>query len=187
MLFSAVIFVLGTYLLSTITAEIAHLLLTLFMVIAGFGLGFSFSILGMAPLHNLDMRLRGSANSALAFIRSLGMTVSITIFGVIQRNTFTSQLNDALGGSASAGAGQAPPGGVLADPRMLLSPEARVHIPAPVLDKLTSVLSTSIGTTFVWALVPAGLALVSVLCMSGERMIPDAGKTGEEAAPVTGH
>jgi EmrB/QacA subfamily drug resistance transporter len=199
MLFSAVIFVLGTYLLSTIAEDTARLLLSLYMLIAGFGLGFSFSILTMAPLHNLDARQRGAANSTLAFIRSLGMTVSITIYGVIQRNTFTSQLNDALSGSAStgteagigtgtgAGGGQALQGGAFADPRMLLSPEARAHMPQPVLEKLTGVLSSSIGYTFVWALVPAALALVAVLSMSGERMIPDDGQAGGEAAPATGH
>lgn len=184
MIFSAVVLVIGTYLLSTISADITRWLLTLFMIIAGFGLGFSFSILSMAPLHNLDARQRGTANSTLAFIRSLGMTVSITIYGVLQRNSFSHQLNDAFAG---AGAGQARQVDMFNVPRLLLSPETRMHTPKPVLEKITYVLSASIGQIFVWSLVPALLALVAVLFMSNEQMSPDEGKAGEEAAPATGN
>jgi EmrB/QacA subfamily drug resistance transporter len=184
MIFSAVVFVIGTYLLSTVSTDTTRLILTVFMIIAGFGLGFSFSILGMAPMHNLDARQRGTANSTLAFVRSLGMTVSITIYGVLQRNSFTNQLTDAFAGT---GAGQAPQGGMLKDPRALLSPEARMHIPKPVLEKITSVLSTSIAHTFMWSLLPAALALVAVLCMSNERLNPNEGKESKKEVPVAGH
>jgi EmrB/QacA subfamily drug resistance transporter len=179
MMVSAVVFVIGTYLLSTVSTDTTRLMLTLFIIVAGLAIGPSFSVLGMAPMHNLDARQRGTANSTLAFIRSLGMTVGITIYGVLQRNSFTKELKDAFAGT---GAGQAPQGDMLKDPRALLSPEARLHIPKPVLEKISGVLSTSIAHTFMWSLVPAALALVAVLCMSNERLNPSEAKESKKVA-----
>jgi hypothetical protein len=123
------------------------------MIITGLGIGASFSVLGNAVIHHFENAQRGAANATFAFIRSLGMTIGITIFGIIQRNIFTR-----LDGSMS-------------DPRELLSQAGRAKIPAPMLDKITAALSTSIAHTFVWAIVPAGLAFAFVLYMSKERLI----------------
>lgn len=163
MIVSGVIFVFGFYLLSTITADTTRLFLTLYMIVAGLGVGFSFSVLGMAAIHHFDIRQRGSANSTFSFIRSLGMTVGITIFGVIQRNLFNSDLKKAFAGQSYKG----PKG----DPHALLSPDARAHIPTAVLEKITHALSTSIAHTFMWGIVTAALALVSVLFMSNEKLV----------------
>jgi len=137
-------------------------MLNVFMALTGFGVGFSFSVLSMAAIHNFDMRQRGSATSTSTFMRSLGMTLGITIFGIIQRNSFTSSISDAFGGSEqSAGFG---------DPRAALTPEARAKIPPEILEKISSALSSSIAHTFMWALIPAALGLVFVLLMPKDRL-----------------
>lgn len=169
MLISAVIFVAGMYLLSTLDTETTRTMLTFYMITAGFGIGFSFSVLAMATIHHFDYRQRGSATSTSSFIRSLGMTVGITVFGIIQRNLFTERMKEAFGGTGGGAAGGAPQG-FGGDARSFLSHEARAQIPAPVLDKITHALSDSIAQTFMWAMIPAVLALVSVLYMSGERL-----------------
>ena len=79
MMVSGVFFVLGIYLLSTLTMDTPRLLVTLFMVLAGLGVGFSFSVLSMSSIHKLEMRDRGSATSTNSFFRSLGMTLGVTI------------------------------------------------------------------------------------------------------------
>ena len=48
--------------------------------------------------HNFGMEQRGSATSTSNFIRSLGMTLGITIFGMIQRTGFQDQLEEAFKG-----------------------------------------------------------------------------------------
>ncbi|GIP32197.1 MFS transporter [Paenibacillus sp. J2TS4] len=164
MIFSGFCFVTGIFLLSTLSPEMARSMLTFFMIITGFGVGFSFSVLSMAAIHGFDMRQRGSATSTNAFMRSLGMTLGITIFGIIQRNKFANGLEEALGGAA----GSAPIN--IQDPREMLSPEKRSLIPAELLDKMTDTLSSSIAQTFLWALVPAVLALIFVFTMTGERL-----------------
>jgi EmrB/QacA subfamily drug resistance transporter len=163
MLISAVFFIPGIFLLGTVSPETQRWLLTSYMIITGFGVGFSFSVLGIAAIHGFDMRQRGSASSTGSFFRSLGMTLGITIFGIIQRNLFESEMTSAF-------AGQAGMTELIHDPRAILAPETRAAIPAPVLDTITGILASSIAHTFMWALVPAGLALLFILMMGNERV-----------------
>jgi EmrB/QacA subfamily drug resistance transporter len=165
MIIFTVIFVVGMYLLSTLSPDTTRLTVTMYMIIAGLGIGASFSVLGMAAIHHFDETQRGAASSTNSFVRSLGMTLGITIFGIIQRNLFTNKLADAFHGMP-----QVPQGVTFKDPRAILSPEARSHIPKPVLEQITAALSSSIAHTFMWALVPAVLALVFVFLMGKERL-----------------
>ncbi|MEK3899594.1 MDR family MFS transporter [Paenibacillus sp. FSL R7-0179] len=164
MLLSAVCFVGGIYPLSTLTPETPRMALNAFMALTGFGVGFSFSVLSLSSIQHFDMRQRGSATSTSTFMRSLGMTLGITIFGIIQRNHFASQLSAAFGDSGQAAS--------FGDPRSALTPEARAQIPAPVLEKITNSLSSSISHTFLWAIVPAVLTVVFVLLMPKDRLLP---------------
>lgn len=159
------LFAAGIGLLGTIDEHTTRLTVTFYMIIVGLGVGASFSVLGMAAIHHFSEAERGAASSTNSFVRSLGMTVGITVFGIIQRNLFTNQLAEQFRGMA-----QGAPGANIHDPRAMLSPEARAHIPAPVLDRLTEALASSIADTFLWALIPAALTIVCVLLMSNDRL-----------------
>ncbi|MDM5155230.1 MDR family MFS transporter [Bacillus sp. DX1.1] len=166
MIISAVIMLGGLFLLSTLTPETSRVWLTIYMIIIGLGVGFSFSVLSMAAIHNFGMNQRGSATSTSNFIRSLGMTLGITIFGMIQRTGFQDQLEEAfkgMGGGLSSNS--------LSDSRAILSEGARSQIPSQILDKIIEALSSSIVYTFMWALAPAGLAFVFIFFMGNERMV----------------
>ncbi|QWU16588.1 drug resistance transporter, EmrB/QacA subfamily [Paenibacillus sophorae] len=162
MLLSTVFFVAGVALLGTLSPDTTRLQVNLFMAVTGFGVGFSFSVLNMSSVHHFDVRQRGSATSTCTFMRSLGMTLGITIFGITQRNLFTDKLSATFGGSAQSSA--------FGDPRAALTPEARAQIPAPVLEKISAALSSSIAHTFLWALIPAVLGLAAVLLMPKDRL-----------------
>lgn len=148
MMASGVFFVLGIYLLSTLTMDTPRLLVTLFMVLAGLGVGFSFSVLSMSSIHKLEMRDRGSATSTNSFFRSLGMTLGVTIFGTIQNHIFTDKLNTLFPPELAK---LAPKGG---DTSFLLSPGATDKIPTEILTGIKEALATSIASTFFWALIP---------------------------------
>ncbi|MCQ6279551.1 MDR family MFS transporter [Bacillus sp. EB600] len=165
MLVFAVIFLIGIYLLSTVSASTSRTTITLYMIIIGLGTGASFSVLNMSAIHNFGPERRGSANSTLSFVRQLGMTVGITIYGIIQRNVFSDKLKESFGG-----AGQLFPGGNQSDPRALLSEQARSQIPKPILDKIIDNLANSISYTFTWALIPAILVLVFVFFLTNDRL-----------------
>jgi EmrB/QacA subfamily drug resistance transporter len=159
------IFIIGIFLLSTITVHTSRLMITLYMIITGLGVGASFSVLGMAAIHHFQHKDRGAASSTNSFMRSLGMTIGVTVFGIIQRNLFKHNLTDAFSGVT-----QAPQNMNFKDPRAILSPDTRTHIPEPVLDKITSALSSSIAHTFIWSLIPALLTLLFVMFMTNDRL-----------------
>lgn len=166
MVLSAMIFTLGTILLATLTPDTSRWLLTLFMVVAGLGVGFSFSVLGMASMQGFDGRQRGSASSTMSFVRSLGMTVGLTVFGILQRNELGAKLTSAFGGATDG----APGGDSFASIRESLSSEKRAAIPKDVLDKIVHAMCSSITSMFLWAIVPAALTIIAVLFMGRERM-----------------
>ncbi|RAV01463.1 MDR family MFS transporter [Paenibacillus sp. YN15] len=174
---SGVIFLIGAWLLSTLTPDTSKTVLTLYMIVTGFGVGFSFSVLGMAGIHHFDSTRRGSASSTMSFVRSLGMTVGLTVFGIIQRNLLKGDLKEAFAGFG--GGGGAPAGGSLGNVRELLSPQGREAIPKEVMDKIVDALSSSISSTFLWVLVPAVLILVAVPFMGNARLLVPAAVKGE--------
>lgn len=161
MILSVFCFIAGIFCLSTISPDTPRYLLTVFMVLTGFGVGFSFSTLSMASIHNFDARQRGAATSTNSFLRSFGMTVGITIFGIIQRNGLNSRLAEA-GGDA--------PAGTNFNADAVLSPEVMGQLPPQVREQITTALADSIAGTFMWALVPAVLAVVFVFLMGNERI-----------------
>lgn len=165
MLASVLILLIGILLLGTLSTDTSRLQVTIYMIIIGLGTGASFSVLGMAAMHHFENHQRGSASSTNSFLRSLGMTVGITIFGVIQRNIFTDKLTKAF-----AGMGSFMQSKTVGDPHTLLTPAGRAHIPAPILDKIVSVLSISISQTFLWTLVPALLAFIFVILMGKAKI-----------------
>ena len=140
--------------------------MTIYMIVIGLGVGFSFSVLSMAAIHPFGIEQRGSATSTSNFIRSLGMTLGITIFGTVQRSDFKEGLENAF-----SGMGTIPKGQSFEDSRALLSEEARKLIPPPILDKITEALASSIVHTFTWALVPAGLAFLFIFILGKEQMV----------------
>lgn len=157
MMTSGIIMAIGTFLLSTLDATTPRWSITIYMMVIGLGVGPSFSVLGMASLQKALPQQRGIASSTSNFLRSLGMTLGITVFGVIQRNSFTDNLPATIQeGGAESGS--------------ILSPEARAHIPADILKQITDVLSDSISTTFLWTFIPLLLSFVFILSMTKEKI-----------------
>ena len=166
MIGSTIILILGVVLLGTLSTDTSRWALTIYMIIVGLGTGASFSVISMAAMHHFPPAQRGSASSTNAFLRSLGMTVGITVFGVIQRNVLTSQLKEAFKGhGGSAGSNMN-----FSDTRSLLTPETRTHIPKFILDKITHSLAISISHTFMWSLTTAFSALIFVLLMGRAKL-----------------
>ena len=160
MIGSALLYMAGMCLLSRLSPELWRSMVTAFMIVTGMGIGVSMSVLTQSAVHHFDMRQRGAATSSVVFLRSLGMTIGITVFGVIQRNAFIGNLGDAV----------EIPGGILLEPQSILAPELRAQMSAEMLDAVRNALSASIAHTFLWGIVPAVLAMVSVMFMTGDKV-----------------
>ena len=165
MFISIVSYVLGMYFLGTMTIDTARYLLTIYMILVGFGVGFSFSLLPTASMHNLEPQYRGTANSTNSFLRSFGMTLGVTIYGTLQTNMFTDQLKEAFKGMQGAGNFK------MGDPRQIFQPEQRSKIPDFVLDKIVHAMSNSITHTFLLTLIPIAIAAVTIFFMGNARVV----------------
>ncbi|MBB6634239.1 MDR family MFS transporter [Cohnella thailandensis] len=170
------ILLIGLVLLSQITADTSRLLITAIMILIGLGIGASFSVLSTSVLHSFPATQRGAASSTLNFNRSLGMALGITVFGIIQSHSLLSKLTESVGKGDIA----VPADLNLSDPHSLLNPAFRQSIDPQLLDTITAGLSSSIGATFAWSLIPAGLALIAAFLMTKEKMDPVA--EGEQIA-----
>lgn len=165
MIISVISYFAGMYLLSTLTPDTARLLLTVYMILVGFGVGFSFSLLPTASIHNLEPNFRGTANSTNSFLRSFGMTLGITIFGAIQSSGFSQKLTDAFKGMGN--------GNYIPDTdssRQLFEASERAKIPSFILDKIVHALSYSVTFTFSMALIPIAISVIVVLLMGKDRV-----------------
>lgn len=163
---SVISFFVGMLLLSTLTPETSRGLLILYMILAGFGVGFSFSLLPMASINDLDASNRGSATSTNSFLRSFGMTLGITVFGAIQNNAFMNKITADFSGSKGI-----PSSINLEDPQQLFQSEARTQIPDFILNKIVEAISESITLTFSIALIPIAIAFIFVMLMGNARSV----------------
>ncbi|MEC0239039.1 MDR family MFS transporter [Paenibacillus dokdonensis] len=178
MIISVIAYIAGMFLLSTLTPDSARILLTLFMIIVGFGMGFSFSLLPTASQHNLEPRFRGTANSTNQFLRSLGMTMGITIFGTIQNNVFANKLAEGfkgMGGNADSAMSN------IGDTRQIFEPSVRAKIPAAILEKIVNAMSSSITHVFLIAVIPIVIAVIFVIMMGNSRVAMTQKENGPEA------
>ena len=166
MILSIISYVAGMYLLGTMTVDTARYLLTIYMILVGFGVGFSFSLLPTASMHNLEPQYRGTATSTNSFLRSFGMTLGVTIYGTLQGNLFTDQLKEAFKGMQGGGGQQFQMG----DPRQIFQATARAKIPDFILDKIVSAMSYSITHTFMLTLIPIVLAAITIIFMGKARV-----------------
>ena len=55
--------------------------------------------------------------------------------------------------------------------QIVFQPEARVNIPLDIVDVIVNAMSTSISATYLWSLIPVGVAVIAVLSMSNERLV----------------
>lgn len=165
MLIHGLILIIGLLFAGTMGTDTPYSVVLIYMVTIGYGVGASFAVLGMAAIHDFGPEQFGSANATMAFLREFGMTVGITIFGTIQSHLFTANLKDAFSNMPGSGAVQH-----ITNPRQMLSPETRQHIPEPVLHRFTEALASSITHTFLWALIPAVLAMLLMFTMTKDRL-----------------
>lgn len=164
MVISVVVYALGMMFMSTITPDTSRLLLTIYMILVGLGVGFSFSLLPSASVHKMDYRHRGSANSTNSFFRSLGLALGITIFGSLQTKLLTNEITNKLSASGDQAAS------TIDNLQTVFQPEQRAKIPSTILEVIVNAMSNSISATFLWSLIPIGIAIVAVYFMGNEKL-----------------
>jgi EmrB/QacA subfamily drug resistance transporter len=88
------------WLFSHITATTNRLMLAVWMLILGVGIGLVMPVLTLAVQNAVNRKDLGTATSAVAFSRSIGSSLGAAIFGAILTNRLTLYVQQSLPGSA---------------------------------------------------------------------------------------
>jgi EmrB/QacA subfamily drug resistance transporter len=83
---------LGMFLLSTIDAHTSRTVISLYMVVLGAGLGCVMQVLVIAVQNAVEYRDLGVATSSATFLRSIGSSFGVAIFGAIFSNQLATNL-----------------------------------------------------------------------------------------------
>jgi EmrB/QacA subfamily drug resistance transporter len=143
----------------------SRLVIGLFMIVVGLGMGVSFSLLNISTLSSVPPQYKGSASSLITFFRTIGSAIGVTVFGVLQKNDFQSAVK-ALPGASPEMAERIKSGQALLDPAV----QAKMGIPADVLNTLLAKLGDSIIYVFQWSVLLPAVALVFALLMGKARL-----------------
>jgi EmrB/QacA subfamily drug resistance transporter len=171
-------------LLSTLTPQTSRLLLSVYMVILGAGLGMVMQVLVLAVQNAADRRDLGVATSSATFLRSIGSSIGVAIFGAI----FSSQLaaNLRLHLPASAQTGNLNPSSLQGNPAALAKLPAAIHsgLVTSVSDSLHVVFLTAVPVLVVAFLLTLFLREIPLARRAKAKVAAGEGIGLDEAAEV---
>ncbi|MGY2085540.1 MFS transporter [Blastococcus sp. SYSU DS0539] len=165
-----VLVVAGFGLLATIDHRTDMVLLCTFLFVLGVGIGMSMQNLVLAVQNTVAATDLGAASSAVAFFRSLGGTVGVSVLGAVLSNHVADLIRDGLAGiPGAAGAAAAGGGDIgLAD---------LADAPAPIQELIRTSYGDATGRVFLISAIVAAIAVLAVLFV---REVALRTETGDE-------
>jgi EmrB/QacA subfamily drug resistance transporter len=126
------------WLFSHITVDTNRVLLGLWMVILGMGIGMVMPVLTLAVQNAVERKDLGTATSSVVFFRTIGSALGAAIFGAILLNRLTHHITETVGGSAGTSAAKG-----------LSRSAATLHtLPVDVLHKVLTAFAASFHDVF---------------------------------------
>jgi hypothetical protein len=153
-----IVAIIGTYLLSRMTAETGRIESSVYMIILGIGIGMAMQVLVLAVQNALPPSDLGVATSAVTFFRSMGGSFGVALFGAILNGRISAELPRLVPAAALAAVhGETS--------RLLSSPEQIRSLPLPVARGIIEALVRGVQSVFIWSipLLVAGLAIAWLL------------------------
>jgi len=177
MVVSALTLLVGTYLLGfMMDTSTSRLVITLYMIVIGLGMGVSFSLLNISTLNAVPPQYKGSASALITFFRTIGSALGVTVFGAMQKHSFQEGIA-AMPNSNPEMAAQIKGGQALLDPVV----QSHMGIPPEVINMLLGKLADSIIFVFQWSVLLPVIALVFALLMGRARLQAAGGPDGASA------
>ena len=159
--------VIGALGLAWIGEGTPHYVILIFTFIYGLGFGYSNTVFTIIAQSSVGYSLRGASTALNTFIRSLGQTVGVAVFGSLINLTLAGRLADTPGLER---VGQE-------EVNQLLTPEGSASLPKELWSELRHILEGSLHSLYV---VMAVIAVVSLLIVLGLRnTVPSAGPEEE--------
>ncbi len=149
-----VLVIVGLFLLSTIDEKTSLVRVGAFMAVLGLGLGATMQNLVLAVQNNTAQRDMGAASSVVAFFRSMGGSIGVSVLGAALSHQVTTQVASGLAAIGVDASAAGPSGAAIPDMSTL---------PAPVRAVFESAFGDATGHLFLLAAPCAVVALVAVL------------------------
>ncbi|WP_404823767.1 DHA2 family efflux MFS transporter permease subunit [Paenibacillus rhizovicinus] len=177
MIVSALMLIIGTSLLGfAMTNDSSRLIISLFTVVVGLGMGVSFSLLNISTLNAVPPQYKGTSSSLITFFRTIGSALGIAVFGAIQKSSFQSSISEVPNLSPQL-AEKIKGGQALLDPDI----QKQMGLPADVVNQLLGHFADSVIAIFQWAVILPAVAVIFVLLMGRARL--ELNKGGQQGAP----
>lgn len=160
MLVGSVLLLIGLGGLGMIDHTSPYWQVAIFMAVMGIGVGSLIQNIVLAVQNTVDVKDVGASSATIAFFRSLGGAVGVSVLGAILANQvedkITSGLKQLGGGAAKAGAGGGGGGGMGGDLDI-------GSLPAPVQTVIHHAYGDAFGTIFLIAACVAVATLISII------------------------
>ncbi len=148
----AALVVVGTFLLTRLTAQSGQLELSGYLIVLGFGMGLVFMSTSLAAQNSVGLRQMGVATGMVNFTRQLGGAIGVAIATSVMLTALTSRLSSALGG-------------VQVDASQVLTPSTDSTVPPAVKGAVSDAFAGALHRTFWVAVFVAVIGLVCTLLM----------------------
>ncbi|UPK74446.1 MFS transporter [Nocardioidaceae bacterium SCSIO 66511] len=157
----SILLISGLTMLGTIDHSTPIWHMSVFMVLMGLGMGMMMQNLVLAVQNTVDVTEVGAASGAVAFFRSLGGAIGVSVLGAV----LASRVSDKIA-SGLADLGVDPSKASGGGSTSLLDLE---HLPAPVVDVIRASYADATGRIF---LIAAAVAVVSLIAVVTIREVP---------------
>ena len=191
---SAVVMVIGGFLLTHITADISDWTLWAYMLILGFGIGPSMAGFTVVVQNSVPVNRLGVATSTLTFLRQIGASVGLAVAGTVFSTQFANRLPQTLAAHGvpqqaipqllklsellqSVGNGRSVLERILTGPAAVLIPK--------IIAGANEALALAVGDLF-WVTVIAGVLGLSFTLMLRDRPLRSAREIRAEAFGAQG-
>ncbi|WP_136608128.1 MDR family MFS transporter [Paenibacillus dokdonensis] len=147
--------VIGAAGLAFITGSTPHYILLIYTFIYGVGFGYSTTVFTIIAQSSVGYSLRGASTALNTFVRSLGQTIGVAVFGTFINLSIANRITRQPG---------------LEDVKQeevnqLLTPEGSASMPQELWNQLMQILEGSIHSLYVVMAVIAVISLISVLAL----------------------
>jgi len=175
MIVGSVLLAAGLFLMSTIEYDTNFAIVSVFMAMMGLGIGMVMQNLVLVVQNSVDVSVVGAASSSVAFFRSLGGTIGVSVMGAVLGTKVSGYITDGL---ADAGV----------DPSALGSggstsiPDLST-VPGPIRTIIESAYGQGVADVF---LIAAPLAVITIVFVCLLPNVELGTKTGIQRAAASG-
>ncbi len=163
--------VIGAAGLAWMNGQTPHYVLLIFTFIYGLGFGYSTTVFTIIAQSSVGYSLRGASTALNTFVRSLGQTVGVAVFGTFINLSMASRIASQPG---LEHVGQE-------DVNRLLTPEGGADMPQEIWNQLKHVLEGSLHSLYIVMGVIAVISLISVLALRNTVPSPEEDAETEKA------